>query len=205
MPVKSWKLICVCLILGGLFSFRYIKKTPGSSLGKSVVNFSIKSTKDYIFNLSDSGCKGYIVIFTCNHCPFAKLYSARLNTLNAKYKQLGVPLIAINSMDTALYDDETFSSMQQKAESEHFSFPYLQDSKQTVGKLFGAEHTPQAYILWRVNNTWIIKYSGAIDDNGQHPELANSFIEKALDELLQNKPVTNPETESFGCRIYYRK
>ena len=45
----------------------------------------------------------------------------------------------------------------------------------------------------------------AIDDNGEHPELAKSFIEISLKELLENKEPSNPETNSFGCRIYYRK
>lgn len=73
-----------------------------------------------------------------------------------------------------------------------------------VGKNFGAEHTPQAFVIWKVDNQWIIKYTGAIDDNGEHPELAHSFIANAVDELLKNQPVSMPETASFGCKIFYK-
>jgi hypothetical protein len=70
--------------------------------------------------------------------------------------------------------------------------------------MFVAAHTPQVFIIWRQNQAWVVKYSGAIDDNGEHPELANSFVGKAADELLNQKSISQPETESFGCRIYYR-
>ena len=149
--------------------------------------------------------KGYIIMFTCNHCPFAKLYTKRLNELNTKYKASGLPLLAINSMDTAVYKDESFDMMQKKAQSEKINFPYLSDAKQTVGKNFGAKHTPQAFIIWKEENNWVIKYSGSVDDNGEHPEEAIPLLANAADQLLQGKPISKPETESFGCRIFYRK
>ena len=73
-------------------------------------------------------------------------------------------------MDTLIYEDETFELMQKKAKTENLNFPYLQEAMQVVGENFGAEHTPHAFIIWKENNNWIIKYSGAIDDNGEHPK-----------------------------------
>ena len=135
----------------------------------------------------------------------AKLYSKRLNALNKKYKPLGVPLLAINSMDSLLYKEESYELMQTKAKSDKFNFFYLQDATQSVGKNFGAKHTPQAYVIWKEDNNWIVKYEGAIDDDGEHPEKAKPFISNAVAELLLGKKVTLPQTESFGCRIFYRK
>jgi peroxiredoxin len=143
-----------------------------------------------------------MVIFTCNHCPFAKLYTQRFNELAGKFTPLGVPLLAVNSMDTLVYEEESFSLMKERAAG--LRFPYLQDAAQTVGKAFGAEHTPQAFVIWREKGHWLVKYRGAIDDNGEHPELATPFIANAVSELLAGKPVSVPETESFGCRIFYR-
>ena len=108
-------------------------------------------------------------------------------------------------MDTLVYEEESFELMQKKAKTEKLNFPYLFDVMQSVGKNFGAEHTPQAYVIWKENNKWVIKYSGAVDDNGEHPEKATPFIGNAVDDLLSNKPVSKPETQSFGCRIFYRK
>jgi peroxiredoxin len=171
-----------------------------------ITDFSLKNTDGKIFStvaLKDT--KGLIVIFTCNHCPFAKLYTKRMNELNKKYKALKVPLIAINSMDTLVYDDETFDLMKKKAHNERFNFPYLQDATQDVGKQFKAEHTPMAYVIWKENNNWIVKYRGTIDDNGEQPSKATPFIANAVDALLLNQKVAVPETETFGCRIFYRK
>ncbi len=173
---------------------------------KIINDFKLRNTKNSIISLSNyKNAKGFIVVFTCNHCPFAKLYTKRLNALNKKYRLLNVPLLAVNAMDSLLYKEETFELMRQRAASEKFNFDYLQDAQQLIGKNFGAKHTPQAYIIWKEKNTWIVKYSGAIDDNGEHPEFATPYIANAVDELLTGKKVSTPETESYGCRIFYRK
>jgi len=197
--VKTTLAIGVCIL------FIFVFGSFNLTLEKRVDNFTLLnvngknvSTQDY------KDAKGFIVIFTCNHCPFAKLYTNRFNELNTKYSNLNVPLLAINSMDTLMYEEETFELMQKKATKEKFNFPYLQDVTQAVGKLFKAQHTPMAFVIWKENNEWLIKYKGAIDDNGAHPKLANSYISKAVDELLNGQPVSNSETESFGCAIFYR-
>src|ERR1700743_385108 len=121
-----------------------------SATNKPVNDFSLKSVNGKFVSLKDyPDAKGFIVIFTCNHCPFAKLYSERLNALNAKYKALHVPLLAINSMDTAAYIDENFAKMQERASADAFTFPYLLDAKQSVGKDFKADHTPHAFVIWK--------------------------------------------------------
>ncbi len=204
--MKKIVYISIILLLISLSSFKGYKILLNSKIGNTVNDFDLKNIDNSYVSLSNfKQAKGFIIVFTCNHCPFAKLYPKRLNDLNSKYKSLGVPLLAINSMDTLIYEEETFELMQKKAKSENLNFPYLYDSKQIVGKNFNAEHTPQAFIIWKENNNWIIKYSGAIDDNGEHPEKANSFVVNALEELLNNKLVSTPETTSFGCKIFYRK
>lgn len=186
-------------------SFKGEKYKIEKHVGIIIPDFSLRNTDSTMISFSSfPQAKGFIVVFTCNHCPFAKLYPNRLNALNAKYSALDIPLLAINSMDTAIYEEESFENMIAKAKNEKFNFPYLYDVYQTVGKSFKADHTPHAFILWKVNNTWVIKYSGAIDDNGEQPEKATSFIEPAIQSLLRNEPIKNPETNSFGCRIYYR-
>jgi len=174
-------------------------------VGIIVPEFNLRNTDSTMISFSTyPNAKGFIVVFTCNHCPFAKLYPERLNALNTKFSALDVPLLAINSMDTSVYEEESFSNMQAKASTEQFNFPYLYDVNQIVGKSFKADHTPHAFIIWKENNLWVIKYSGAIDDNGEHPDQANSYIEPAIQSLLRNEPIKNTETNSFGCRIYYR-
>lgn len=180
-------------------------KSVYSIRSKTVSDFTLTSTNDSLFNLSSNkNAKGYIVIFTCNHCPFAQLYYERLNNLNNTFKPLGVPLIAINSMDSLIYEEETLALMKEKAKANSFTFQYLWDNMQKAGQLFDATRTPQAFVIWKEGNAWRIKYKGLIDDNGEHPEKAKSYIEQAVNELLANKPVSVPFTESFGCKIFYR-
>ena len=203
--IKSY-LIITATIVAVIFSIQGFCKEPKAVIGSTISDFGLKNVDGNIISLSDyKNAKGFIVVFTCNHCPFTKLYSKRLIDLNNKYSVLNVPLIAINSMDSLAYEDESFNKMKLKAKTDSFNFPYLHDDFQNVGKTFAAGHTPMAYIIWNENNQWIVKYKGSIDDNGENPEKATSFIGNAVDELLQNKSVSNPVTESFGCKIFYRK
>lgn len=204
--MKATKISFLCLFLIALYSFKGHKNTPIPLIVTTINDFSLRNTDNTDVSLSQyTDAKGFIIIFTCNHCPFAKLYSQRLNDLNKKYKPLGVPLLAINTMDSVMYEEESFEKMQEKVASDKLNFPYLQDGNQCVGKNFNAEHTPQAFVIWKENGNWVIKYSGSVDDNGEHPKKATPFIANAVDDLLKNKPVSLPQTESFGCRIFYRK
>jgi peroxiredoxin len=170
-------------------------------------DFTLPNVDGSLVSLSDyKDAKGLIVVFTCNHCPFAKLYPERLNALNAKYKSQGVPLIAISSTDSLLYEEDGFIQMVEKAKTEQFNFPYLHDRTQQVAKQFHAQKTPHAFVLWKVKGVWEIKYQGAIDDNGSEPEKVETpYVANAVEELLQNKKVSIPETKSIGCQIYFRE
>ena len=171
----------------------------------TLANYKLRNTNGEWFSINDlNGAKGVILIFTCNHCPFAKLYTQRLNELHQNFSKLGVPILAINPMDTLVYDDERFALMKTKSEQEGFLFPYLQDNLQLLARSFNAQHTPQAFVLWKVDDHWEIEYQGAIDDNGAEPEKAKSYIADAVSALLSGKDVKLKKTDSFGCRIYYR-
>ncbi len=172
-----------------------------------VADFKLENVDGKQVSLSNyPDAKGFIIIFTCNHCPFAKLYPKRFNEMNSKYKALGVPLIAISSTDTISYEEDTYSKMRQKSNKEHFNFPYLFDGNQVVAKDFKAQKTPHAFVIWKINGNWIVKYNGAIDDNGMEPEKVKThFVSNAVEELLNGKEVTERETKSIGCQIYLRK
>ncbi len=164
------------------------------------VNGKMVSTKEY------KDAEGFVVIFTCIHCPFAKLYHERLNQLNAKYAKFHVPLLLINSSDTLMFANESLANMAKVAKEKKYSFPYLFDPSQAVAKDFKAEKTPHAFVIWKENKEWVVKYKGAIDDNGAHPELVKTpYVANVLDELLAGKTVSVTEGYSIGCAIHYRK
>lgn len=150
--------------------------------------------------------KGMIVVFTCNHCPFAKLYPERMNELHRKYAAKGIPLLAISSTDTVLFDEDGFVEMQKVALQQGFVFPYLFDAEQTVVQDFGAQKTPHAFVLARSEEGWKIVYSGSIDDNGADPSaVKHKYVEDAVRAVLKHKKVKVAHTSSIGCFIHIRK
>ena len=193
--------LCAIGIFIGILSF------INTSQEKTITDFSLQNVDGNMISLKNySNAKGFIIVFTCNHCPFAKLYPPRFNAMNTKYKALGVPLIAISSTDTISYEDDTYSKMREKAIHEQFNFPYLFDGMQTVARDFKAQKTPHAYVIWKIKDKWVVKYNGAIDDNGMEPQkVKTSYVTNAVDELLSGKEVTEKETKSIGCQIYLRK
>jgi len=195
-------LCCVCLQLACVAKGN---DKPASVLGKEIKDFSLRNVDGKLLSMNSyKNAKGFIVVFTCNHCPFAKLYTQRLNKLYEKYSKQGVYLLAINPMDTLVYEEEGMANMQQWAKGQHYRFPYLQDGTQQVAKTFSAYHTPQAYVVWKEQGKWIVKYSGAIDDNGQHAEKATPFADNAVAALLKGTAPPQQETISLGCKINYR-
>ncbi|MDX2282253.1 MAG: thioredoxin family protein [Saprospiraceae bacterium] len=198
--LSSLALVAVVIISLPSFDFQ----APPIS---DIQNFRLKNVDGRMVSMKDfPDAKGFIIIFTCNHCPFAKLYPPRLNALNAKYKPLGYPLIAISSTDTILYEEDTYPKMVEKATSEAFNFPYLFDETQSVAQNFKAQKTPHAYVLQKVKRNWVVRYNGAIDDNGGEPEaVTQAFVANAVDALLAGKEVAVKETKSIGCQIYFRK
>ena len=150
--------------------------------------------------------KGMIVVFTCNHCPFAKLYPERMNELHRKYAAKGIPLLAISSTDTVLFEEDGFAEMQKVAQQQGFVFPYLFDAEQTVVQDFGAQKTPHAFLLARSEEGWKIVYSGSIDDNGADPSaVKHKYVEDAVRAVLKHKKVKVAHTSSIGCFIHIRK
>ena len=198
--IKSLSILWIALLIISTNSF-------AQKNNKDIVDFKLKNVDGKMVSLSDyPNAKGFIIVFTCNHCPFAKLYPPRLNNLNNKFKPLGVPLIAISSTDTMMYEEDTYPNMVIKANEEHFNFPYLFDEMQVVAKNFKAQKTPHAYVIWKENNQWFVKYNGAIDDNGMEPEkVTESYVSNAVYELLTSQPIKTSETKSIGCQIAFRK
>ena len=203
MNMIFFRRLPVLLVVTAMFALQGF-----STISDKVVNdFRLKNVDGSFVSMKDfPNAKGFIIVFTCNHCPFAKLYPERLNELNAKFSKQGVPLIAISSTDTNIYDGDTYPLMVAKARDEHFNFPYLYDGLQSAARDFRAQKTPHAYVVWKENGKWVVKYNGAIDDNGAEPaEVKRRYVAEAVNELLSGKQVSIKETKSIGCEIKLRK
>ena len=183
-----------------------INQTGGYQVGDAVANFKLKNIDGRMISLSDfNSSKGVIVIFTSNHCPFAKAYEDRIIALNNKYASQGFPVIAINPSDPGTHMDDTFEKMKERASSKGYNYPYLTDETQSTAKAFGAGRTPQVYILARSNGRFTVQYMGMIDDNPQDPAGASKFyVDEAVSNLISGKPVVTMSTKPIGCAIKWK-
>ena len=179
----------------------------GYKIGDTATDFKLKNVDNKIVSLSDyKGAKGYIVIFTCNHCPYAKAYESRIIALSHKYASKGYPVIAINPNDPKVEPQDSFEGMKQRAKEKGFTFPYLFDQGQTIYPQYGATKTPHVFVLQKENGKNIVRYIGAIDDNyADAKDVSHKYVEEAVDALLANKPVLLTSTVAIGCSIKAQK
>lgn len=198
--MKAFKIILVVAVFISLAAFTS-KTDNGYSVGDTIVDFRLKNIDDTMLSLSDFGeVKGYVIIFTCNTCPYSVANEDRIIALDKKYKPLGFPVVAINPNDPAVVAGDSFAKMKERANDKGFTFPYLFDEGQKVYPKFGATKTPHVYIV--TANDMQVQYIGAIDNSSRDEEaVTEKYAENALDALLVGKTIEKKETRAIGCSI----
>lgn len=179
----------------------------GYVVGDKADGFSLKNIDGKVVSLDDfPDAKGFIVIFTCNHCPYAVAYQDRIIALDEKYKTKGYPVIAINSNDAVTVPGDSYDGMVERAREKGFTFPYLHDEMQEVAKTYGATRTPHVFILQKNNQGLVVKYIGAIDDNYQDESaVTKTYVSDAIESLLAGKNPDPDFTKAIGCTIKWKK
>ena len=128
------------------------------------------------------------VVFSCNHCPYAKAYEERMVSIQRDYASRGVQLVAINSND----------EMVKRAKEKGFRFPYLRDGEQAGVVEYGAVCTPHVFAFDKAR---LLRYRGRIDDSRDPSSVRSHDLRNALDDLLAGREVRVPDTRPFGCSI----
>lgn len=149
------------------------------------------------------GEKATVIMFLCNHCPFVKHVNAELVRLANDYMPKGISFIAISSNDVLKYPEDSPEKMKIHAQKEGYPFPYLYDETQEVAKNYQAACTPDFNIF---DSQLKCVYRGQLDasrPSNQIP-LSGSHIRAALDALLQNQPIAEPQYPSIGCSIKWK-
>ncbi|MEB3359319.1 MAG: thioredoxin family protein [Synechococcales bacterium] len=142
------------------------------------------------------------VVVMCNHCPYVRGYLERLRHIQADYAPQGFTLIGINGNDDRRYPDDSFDQMKVFATENDLNFPYLRDVTQDVVRTFGADRTPEVFLL---NREGVICYRGAIDDNPTAAsQVKTQYLREAIAQLLSNTPITVAETPAVGCSVKWR-
>lgn len=185
-------------------------ETAGLQVGEIAPDFNLKNIDGKKVALSSyTDVEGVLLIFSCNHCPYVKLYENRMNALEAKYHAQGFPVVAINPNDPIRQPEDSFEKMQENAKAKNFKFPYLLDEDQSVAKAYGASRTPHVYLL-KANEAgqFHVAYIGAIDNDteGRLPEAERvNYVADAIAAIKKGQEPNPSLTKAIGCTIKWSK
>mgnify|MGYP001828665789 CR=1 FL=1 len=203
--IKTLSILAIVVVVSA-FSVNS-KASTGYEVGDVATDFKLENIDGKKVSLADNTeAKGFIVIFTCNTCPYAVQYEDRIIALDKKYASKGYPVIAIQPNDPDVQPGDSMEAMKARAASKGFTFPYLMDQGQKIYPQYGANKTPHVYILEKTNKGNIVKYIGAIDDNYKYASAVNvKYAENAVDALLAGNEVPETTTRAIGCSIKVKK
>jgi peroxiredoxin len=190
--------VCVWLSANQTRAGEFNKKV---TIGDKGADFAdVVGVDDKKYSLADyKDSKAVVVIFTCNGCPFAKDYEDRIIEVQKDYKDRGVQVIAINVNNRAV---DKLDKMKERAKKKSFNYPYLYDSTQKSARDYGAEMTPEVFVL---DGERKIAYMGAIDNNIEPFRVTKPYLRDALDAVLAGKAPETKETKPHGCSVKYEK
>ncbi|MFO0890693.1 MAG: redoxin domain-containing protein [Isosphaeraceae bacterium] len=201
---RHFVLACLVMLAG-----RAAADPPGLkplAIGAPAPDFALPGVDGKTHRLADhAGAKVLVVIFTCNHCPTAQAYEARVARLHEDYKDRGVAVVAISPndpravrLDELGYTDlgDSFEDMKIRARDHKYNYPYLYDGEtQAVSKAYGVLATPHFFIFDAARK---LRYQGRFDDS-EVKEVRSHDAVNAVEALLAGKPVPTETTRVFGC------
>lgn len=173
--------------------------------GAPAPDFDLPGADGRRYRLDDfSSMAGLLVVFTCNHCPYAVAKIPLLNELSADYDDVAV--VGINPNDADQYPDDSFDRMVKLVEDGTVAYDaYLRDESQAVATAYGAACTPDPYLFERTDDGFRLVYHGRLDD-AQNPddEPSRIVIREAIDAVRAGEPVELDVVPSRGCSIKWR-
>lgn len=172
-------------------------------LGTLMPYFELKDPWGKVYRSDELfGEKGLLVVFTCNHCPYAIAVWPRLIRLSSYAKELGVNTVAINPNIHPNYPDDAPEKMIEKIKEWGIPFPYLVDESQETARAFKAQCTPDIYLFDKDKK---LVYHGRIDDNWQdESKVSRQELKEAIDCLVYGRPIDPVQYPSMGCSIKWR-
>lgn len=196
--------LCALFIITSAFK---TADTTGYAVGDKAIDFKLKNVDGKLVSLTDyKKVKGYIVIFTCNHCPFAQAYEQRIIDLHKKYAPKGFPVIAINPNDKDRSPEDSYENMITRSKEKKYPFVYLYDETQEIAKAYGATRTPHVYLLNKTAEGNQVAYIGAIDDNSEDASAVKEhYLANAIETLIAGKTIEQNTTKAIGCTIKWKK
>jgi peroxiredoxin len=144
-----------------------------------------------------------VVVFTCNHCPYALAWHDRIADAARDYADRGVRFLAVNPNDAERYPGDSFDAMKQRVSDDGgWPLPYLRDESQEVARVFEAKTTPDVFVLDAEGR---LRYRGAPDEDHRDPSLAAAWLRDALDAVLAGEQLARAETQPVGCSVKWKQ
>jgi peroxiredoxin len=165
------------------------------NIGDTAPDFSLPDTDG-----QEHGPDGVsVVVFTCNHCPYALGWHERLQAVARDYD---VTFLAINPNDAERYPTDSYEAMKQRVANDGgWPHPYLRDESQDVARAYDAKTTPDVFLLDADRR---LRYRGAPDADHRDPALNAVWLRDALDAVLAGDEPAQPETPPVGCSVKWR-
>ena len=165
-------------------------------------DFELPDTSGEVHRLPAPGeAPAAVVVFTCNHCPYALAWHDRIAQAARDYGPRGVRFYAINPNDAERYPADSYEAMQRRVAEEDWPLPYLHDASQDVARAYGARTTPHLFVL---DGDREVAYEGAPDADHGDPAAGARWLREALDDVLAGRPVRRSRTEPVGCSVKWR-
>jgi peroxiredoxin len=172
------------------------------AMGEPAPDFDLPGVDGQDHRLAENDARATLVYWTCNHCPYALAWHDRMLEVARDYADRGVRVLAVNSNDAERYPADSFEAMRQRVDDEGgWPHPYLYDESQEVAREWGAERTPEVYIL---DSDGRLRYRGAPDADYEDPSQGAAWLRDALDAVLDGADLELSETEAVGCTIKWR-
>ncbi|MFB6161182.1 MAG: thioredoxin family protein [Haloferacaceae archaeon] len=177
------------------------------ALGDEAPDFGLLGTDDELYTLEDfAGYDALLVVFTCNHCPYAKAKFDELNALAADYDDLAV--VGINPNDATEKPEDSFGRMKEHVRDGTIAYDaYLRDESQEVARAYGAVCTPDPFLFENADGTFRLAYHGRLDDAlNPDDEPERFYMREAVEHVLAGEgvPFADEELPSQGCSIKWR-
>lgn len=173
--------------------------TAGVAVGDIAPDFDLPDTDARRQSLADAPAQ--VIVFTCNHCPYALAWHDRLMDVARDYAGQGVRVLAINSNDSQRYPADSFEAMRARTRDADWPMPYLHDESQAVARSYGAKVTPDVFVL---DSQRTLRYRGAPDAAYDDPSQGAAWLREALDDVLGGAAVRRSETKPVGCSVKWR-
>jgi peroxiredoxin len=176
----------------------------GTPVGSYAPDFELPGIDGEVHHLSRylERRRGLGVIFMCNQCRYVNFYLERLKQIQVEFQHHGFTLIGINANDAQQHPEDSFENMKKFAHLRKLNFPYLWDTTQDVAQSFGAENTPEAFLI---DEKGVLRYRGGIDDNPQKPEAVQvPYLQNAIAALLAGEDILPKSTKAIGSPIAWR-